>query len=305
MSPDDLEFAERVLRRLQALSERGMRARVVRETLLDADPASCIALLGRIVERCIFGVAPGEDAMLALIPCLLDMHGARGTLVAQRRKLAELADGGQGVGRRVLDPEGHLELWDRLRELYDRALALRDDDDAVVSLLADAACRLLAEPPPFKQPPARHERFGPRWDRQITLGERKAMASGGNRAVLERLIYDRDPLVVRKLCLNPRLLEQDILLIATRRPNDPEVLHEIARSEWLSRYRVRHALVLNPYNATGLSIRLLPLLHAHHVNSLRFAGDVHPQLVNWAVDVAAWRDRGPTDRIDGSGTGAA
>lgn len=303
--------ADRVLRRLQALPELTMRTRVLREVVLEGEPQTAVELLGTIVERCLFGVAPGEDAMLALIPCLLELHAARARLSEQRRHLQRLtSDGEPTTGattrtREAVDPEGMIALWERLRELYELASAARGDDETSDSeqdasadapsrraLRARAVCRVLAEPPPHRKAPPRADRLGPRWGRQITLGERKAMAAGGDRAVLEKLLYDRDPSVIGRLCLNPRVLEQDVLFLATRRPNDPAVLREIARSPWLKRYSVRHALALNPYAETGLVLRLLPMLHAPELAALRFTGDVHPMVRQSAAELVQWRALG-------------
>jgi hypothetical protein len=97
--------------------------------------------------------------------------------------------------------------------------------------------------------------------RTLTLGERKSLARGGRREMLDRLMRDPAAPVVRILLGNPRLTERDVVAIAARRPQLPEIQHEIARSRrWISRYAVKLALVLNPSTPSDLAVRLVGLL---------------------------------------------
>jgi hypothetical protein len=99
--------------------------------------------------------------------------------------------------------------------------------------------------------------------RPVTLGERKSLARGRRREILDRLMRDPDPAVIRILLGNPRLCERDVVAIAARRPQIPEVQREIARSRrWIARYDVKLALIFNPYTPTDIAIRLLGFLSA-------------------------------------------
>lgn len=103
---------------------------------------------------------------------------------------------------------------------------------------------------------------GPR----ITLGERKALARRPDRALLDRLARDADPRVIANLLTNPRITEHDVLGIITRRPQNPLVLVQVTRSaRWISRYRVKRALVLNPATPVEHALRLLPLLNTQDI----------------------------------------
>ena len=97
--------------------------------------------------------------------------------------------------------------------------------------------------------------------RPLTLGERKALARGSRRDLLDRLMRDPAPAVIRVLLQNPHLTERDVVTIAARRPQAPEIQQEIARSRrWISRYAVKVALVLNPYTPTDLAMSLVGFL---------------------------------------------
>ncbi len=131
------------------------------------------------------------------------------------------------------------------------------------SLLALA--RLLRRPlaSPSRAPPPGSEARVPDYGtgRTLTLGERKALARRPTRKAMEKLFADPHPAVIRTLLANPKVVEDDVVRLTARRPADPEVLAEIARSpRWTHRVRVRMAIVLNPDTPPELSIPLLALL---------------------------------------------
>ncbi|MEO6572277.1 MAG: hypothetical protein ABIP89_00465 [Polyangiaceae bacterium] len=113
--------------------------------------------------------------------------------------------------------------------------------------------------------------------RTLTLGERKSLARRPDRDLLDRLLADPHPDVIRGVLRNPRVVEADVLRIAARRPSDPNVLTEIARTpRWIHRSRVRMAIMLNPDTPpeiatpiTGLLLRqeLRLVLESTHVSA--------------------------------------
>jgi hypothetical protein len=93
---------------------------------------------------------------------------------------------------------------------------------------------------------------------ELTLGHRKWMARLSDRNALERLLANPEPEVIHNLLDNPRITEQDVVLLAARRPAFAEVQLEIFNSRrWIPRYAVKRALVLNPYTPTDISLRLV------------------------------------------------
>jgi hypothetical protein len=97
--------------------------------------------------------------------------------------------------------------------------------------------------------------------RALTLGERKSLARGRDRFMIDRLLRDPHPQVIRNVLSNPRVIEDDIIRLAARRPTYPDVQGEIARSpRWGHRPRVRLALVQNPFTPTAISVPLVALL---------------------------------------------
>ena len=111
----------------------------------------------------------------------------------------------------------------------------------------------------------------------LTLGERKAKARLRDKDALDRLLYDPDPSVVRILLGNPRLTEDHVLKLASRRPNRQAALSEIARDpKWLSRGAIQRALALNPYTPIRITLTLLPLFSIQELHELSKDSNLHP-----------------------------
>ena len=97
--------------------------------------------------------------------------------------------------------------------------------------------------------------------RTLSLGERKALARRPTRKSLEKLLADPHPAVIRALLANPKLVEDDVVRLAARRPALPAVLAEVARTtRWAHRVRVRMAIVLNPDTPVEVATPFLVLL---------------------------------------------
>lgn len=94
-----------------------------------------------------------------------------------------------------------------------------------------------------------------------TLGERKQLATTRDRDMLDRLMHDTHPHVIRILLTNPRLVEVDVVRMAAARPLALAVVDEIVQSaKWIARYRVKVALISNPYTPVNIAARLLGYL---------------------------------------------
>jgi len=110
---------------------------------------------------------------------------------------------------------------------------------------------------------------------RITLGERKYMARGHDRTRLDRLLFDPEPAVIRNLLNNPHITEQDVIRLAARRPIPAAVLKQLQESRWGDRYRIRLALVCNPYTPTELSVKLTGFLLRKDLRMVAGDGNLH------------------------------
>ncbi len=103
----------------------------------------------------------------------------------------------------------------------------------------------------------------------LTLGERKSLARGWKRDVLEKLLVDPSQDVIALLLDNPRVTEDDVLRIATsRRASADALLLVLAHRRWKTRPRVRRALLLNPRVPEAVAVRLVGLLPSQEVAEL-------------------------------------
>jgi len=126
---------------------------------------------------------------------------------------------------------------------------------------------------------------------QLPLGVRKQAARTSDRFLLDRLLRDRNVDVIRNLLRNPRLVEQDILLIVSTRPTRPEILETVAQHpRWSSRYTVRKALACNPYTPSAIALNLLATLMLQDLKFLLGSGVMAPEVHAEAERLVALRN---------------
>ena len=140
--------------------------------------------------------------------------------------------------------------------------------------------------------------------RALTLGERKALARRPERKMLDRLLADPHPMVIRHVLRNPVTTEDDVVRLASRRPIAGEILREVAAdTRWGHRPRVRMAVVLNPHCPLDLGLSLVQLLRPSELRVMLRVGDCRRELVRAASNrlqrpVASAVDRSADDPYD-------
>lgn len=113
----------------------------------------------------------------------------------------------------------------------------------------------------------------------LPIGTRRAHARRLEPRMLERLLHDPEPMVVRTLLDNPRLTEENVLRLAAGRPNRAAVLRELVRARrWIQRRRIQRAVVLNPYAPVQLAVALLPLLRPSEIDEIAREEGLSPLL---------------------------
>ena len=119
---------------------------------------------------------------------------------------------------------------------------------------------------------------------EMALGERVALARVATRGVIGVLRRANDPMVIRALLQNPRLIEEDAIAIAVGTAS-PGVLQALAEDPRLSlRPTLQKALVQNPATPPAAALHLLQRLSTQSLRELAHAPHV-PTLVK----VAAFR----------------
>lgn len=120
----------------------------------------------------------------------------------------------------------------------------------------------------------------------VSLGQKKSLAKKQDKIAWERLIYDQNTSVITNLLNNPRMTEQDILKIASKRPTSCEILEAIAENKkWVSRYPVKKALIYNPYTPTRISISLMNFLLIQDLEELCQHEALHEEIRKPALDL--------------------
>ena len=179
--------------------------------------------------------------------------------------------------------------------------AQRRGDEAVIKHLfygahevgREGVLYLCRDAPPRQQlaantrlPPARLP-----FDREVTLGERRALASGSNRRYLERLLSDPNPMVIAKLLSNPALGVQEAVQLASKRPTTPALLATLIDTpRWLVHGEVREALVRNPFIQTGYALKLVPTLKVDVLRQVARSGELHQGVCDFAALLVAWHE---------------
>ncbi len=83
--------------------------------------------------------------------------------------------------------------------------------------------------------------------------------------------------MIRTLLMNPRLTESDVLRVASLKPTSPAILEEVFfHSKWIARYRVKKALVLNPYCPPAIALHLLKFMLVSDLQVTAQDENLHP-----------------------------
>ncbi len=120
---------------------------------------------------------------------------------------------------------------------------------------------------------------------ELTLGERKWKARMASPDMLEKLLVDPDPSVIRNLLNHPRLVERDVIRICARTPNHPGVFWVVYESKrWFSRYVVKKAILNNPIAPPRLVMLTLPTMNRQDVRNLLKSPQFSPGFVRRILD---------------------
>jgi hypothetical protein len=135
--------------------------------------------------------------------------------------------------------------------------------------------------------------------RELTVGERRSLARAPSRNSFDKLLSDPHPRVIRQLLENPRLTEDDVVRLATRRPARRETISAIAQSQrWMRRSRVRLAILLNPGSPPTFAVPLLAVCTRTELLEVVHAADSN--LVLRATALELLERRPPLAEPDGA-----
>jgi hypothetical protein len=105
--------------------------------------------------------------------------------------------------------------------------------------------------------------------REMSVAQKVKLAFNGNRDVRTILLRDSNKVIPRLVLQNPRITEEEILILARDRNADDEILRQIAeRREWTQIHAVRAALVENARTPLPKAVSLLPTLGEREIARL-------------------------------------
>jgi hypothetical protein len=105
--------------------------------------------------------------------------------------------------------------------------------------------------------------------RAMTVGQKVKLAFNGNKDARTILLRDTNKIIPRFVLQNPRITEEEILMLARDRNADDEILRQIAESrEWTRVYAVRAALVENARTPLPKALTLLQTLGERDIGRL-------------------------------------
>jgi hypothetical protein len=150
--------------------------------------------------------------------------------------------------------------------------------------------------PEDEDPPRRVPDFGK--GRPLTLGERKSLARTHDRSLIQRVVRDPHPDVIRILLDNPSLTEPDVVRICAARPCDPLVLQTVyEHRRWVVRYRPRNAIVRNPNTPLDTALLLAPLLRPTELREAATSSELAAPLRLSCKALLDRRSRPPTPSL--------
>lgn len=119
--------------------------------------------------------------------------------------------------------------------------------------------------------------------KQMSVGQRIKLALKGGREARTVLMRDANRIIKRLVLQNPRLSEDEMIIIAKNRSEDTEFLETISKKkETTKNYQIRLALVTNPKTPMPISLRIVGTLFDRDLRQLAKSKNV-PIVVNSAA----------------------
>jgi hypothetical protein len=128
--------------------------------------------------------------------------------------------------------------------------------------------------------------------REMTVAEKVKLALKGNKDARAILLRDANKIIPRLVLQNPRISEDEILMLSRDRNTDEEVLRMIAGSrDWTKIYAVRAALVENARTPVNVALKLLVTLADREILRLAKSKNIPSVIATHARRISAQAQR--------------
>ena len=125
----------------------------------------------------------------------------------------------------------------------------------------------------------------------MPLGTKKWRARLQDRHILSRLAREGDVRVMAILLDNPRVIEDDVVTWAARRPLRSEALLAVARHRrWSLRPRVQEAVARNPYTPSHIAASYMPVLPSKLLRLIQQDASLHELVREAAAENLSLRE---------------
>jgi hypothetical protein len=126
----------------------------------------------------------------------------------------------------------------------------------------------------------------------MSVAEKVKLALKGNKDARAILLRDTNKIIPRLVLQNPRISEDEILMLSKDRNTDDEVLRMIGESrEWTKIYVVRAALVENARTPVAIALKLLVTLADREIVRLAKSKNVPSVIATQARRISAQGQR--------------
>ncbi len=117
----------------------------------------------------------------------------------------------------------------------------------------------------------------------MELSEKVRLAMTGDKEARGLLIRNSNKLILANLIQNPRITDQEIMVLAKAKDLPLEILNTISKKkEWMKKYPLRLALVQNPRTPIPLGLKLLRTFRDQDVRKIARSKDVSTHIANAA-----------------------
>jgi hypothetical protein len=158
-----------------------------------------------------------------------------------------------------------------------------EEADAIVAAIERGADALQVPGEMVTDEPIVHDPPLPIKIRRLRIPERIKLALTGNRDARMILIRDQNKLIRRYCLRNPRITEEEVVIMCKEKSIDEESLRFVmSRREWMKLYQVRLALTQNPRTPVPHALALMSTLMMRDIERIGKSRDVPQVVVNHA-----------------------
>ncbi len=117
----------------------------------------------------------------------------------------------------------------------------------------------------------------------MPTGERLKLAMKGNRETRVILMRDSSLMIRRFVLMNPRLTEDEVLMLVRNRQTDREVLEIVWRNdEWMNNYQIKLGMVKHPKVPVQVSMKYIGSLMMRDLRQMAKSKNI-PTAINSAA----------------------